>query len=102
MGGQTYCGDCKVLAVKDQPVFLELTPCKEARDALILSIVGICICAIIMEPYALTKAHQAKRMIEMNPQLSGWGQATAAQIIAVIGLILFAVGVLSNFAGGLR
>lgn len=74
-------------------------PCKEAREALIYSIVGFFCCAIIIEPIAISKALKAKKMIEMNPQLSGSGQATAALIISIIGIVLFVLGLLVRIAG---
>lgn len=94
--GQKYCGSCKVLAVRGQPAVAEeaTIPCKEAKEALIYSIVGLFCCGIILEPIALSKASKAKKQIAMNPRLTGSGQATAATIIAVIGLVLWVIGLL--------
>lgn len=93
MQGRKYCGSCKVLALKGMPVLEEATvPCKEAREALICAIIGIFCFSIIVEPFALYRASQAKKMLRMNPRLTGAGKATAATIIAIMGLILWVVG----------
>ena len=99
--GQKYCGSCKVLALQGQPAVLveEATiPCKEASEALTYAIVGIFICGIILEPIALSKAAKAKKMIALNPRLSGSGKATAATVIGVVGLVLWVLGLLTRLA----
>ena len=47
--GQKYCGSCKIMALKGQPLILEepTIPCKEANEALTYAIVGIFCCGII-------------------------------------------------------
>ncbi len=99
--GQKYCGSCKVMALQGQPAVLveEATiPCKEANEALTYAIVGIFICGIILEPIALSKAAKAKKMIALNPRLSGSGKATAATVIGVVGLVLWVLGLLTRLA----
>ncbi len=99
--GQKYCGSCKVMALQGQPAVLveEATiPCKEASEALTYAIVGIFICGIILEPIALSKAAKAKKMIALNPRLSGSGKATAATVIGVVGLVLWVLGLLTRLA----
>ena len=99
--GQKYCGSCKVMALQGQPAVLveEATiPCKEATEALTYAIVGIFICGIILEPIALSKAAKAKKMIALNPRLSGSGKATAATVIGVVGLVLWVLGLLTRAA----
>ncbi len=99
--GQKYCGSCKVMALQGQPAVLveEATiPCKEASEALTYAIVGIFICGIILEPIALSKAAKAKKMIALNPRLSGSGKATAATVIGVVGLVLWVLGLLTRVA----
>jgi hypothetical protein len=98
--GQRYCAACKVMVVQTQPPFPQQATrtCTEARDALIISIVGLFCCGIILEPWALIKANNAKKMIDADPSLSGRGMATAATIIAIIGLALFVVGVIARIA----
>jgi len=100
MHGQKYCGSCKVMALKGQPVVVEeaTVPCKEANEALIYALVGLICCGIILEPIALSKAAKAKKMIEMNPRLQGSGKVTAAYIIASIGLGLWVLGMIARLA----
>lgn len=96
--GQKYCGSCKVMALKGQPVVAEegTIPCKEANEALVYAIVGIFCFGIILEPIALLKASKAKKMIAMNPQLAGSGKATAATIIASVALVLWILGIIAR------
>lgn len=95
--GKNYCGDCKVMAVDKQPDVEEASlPCKEANDALTCAIVGIFCFGIILEPIALVRASKAKKKIAMNPRLLGSGKATAAQIIGVIALILWVLGIIAR------
>lgn len=97
MHGQKYCGSCKVMAVKGAPVVEEGTlPCKEASDALTYSIVGIFCFGIILEPIAISKALKAKKMIGLNPRLTGSGKAQAALIIAIVGLVLWVLGIIAR------
>jgi len=98
--GQMYCGSCKVMAVTGQPVVEEATiPCPEAKSALIYAIVGLFCCGIILEPIAISKALKAKKMMDENPRLTGSGQATAALIIGIIGLVLWLLSVGIRVAG---
>jgi hypothetical protein len=73
--------------------------CKEAKEALTLSIIGLFCCAIILCPMAISKANNAKQQIRANPSLDGNGVATAAIVIAAGGLVLWAVSLLSQFGG---
>ena len=94
--GQKYCGSCKVLALQGQPKLVaeEATiPCKEANEALTYAIVGIFCFGIILEPIALVKASKARKMIQLNPRLTGSGKVTAATIIAVVALILWVLSI---------
>ena len=99
MRGQNYCGSCKVLAVQGAPVVEEATmPCKEAGEALKYAIIGIFCFGIILEPIAIIKAVKAKKMIDVNPQLTGSGKATAALVIGIISLVLWVLGMIARFA----
>jgi hypothetical protein len=99
MGGQPYCGSCKVMAMRGSPIVDVATiPCKEATTALVLSIIGLVVCGIILEPLALSKAAQAKKMIAANPRMTGLGKANAATVIAIIGLILWAIFTFARLA----
>jgi hypothetical protein len=92
--GQKYCGACKTMALRGGPPIVEeaTIPCKEANDALTYSIIGVFCFGIILEPIAISKALKAKKMIEMNPRLTGSGKATAALIIGIVGLVLWVLG----------
>lgn len=98
--GQSYCGSCKVMAVRDGgPVFQQLTEeCPEAGEALKYALIGLLCFGIILEPIALSKAFKAKKMIAANPNLTGSGKATAAIIIAIIGLALWFIGIVARVA----
>jgi hypothetical protein len=103
--GQKYCGSCKVLALRGQPPALaeEATlPCKEANDALKYAIIGIFCFGIILEPIAISKALKAKKMIQMNPRLTGSGKVTAALIIASVALGLWVLGIIARIAAAAK
>jgi hypothetical protein len=105
MNGQKYCASCKVMALRGQaPVIVEeaTIPCKEASEALKYAIIGIFCFGIILEPIAINKALKARKMIAMNPRLTGSGKATAALIIGVIALILWVIGMLSRVSDATR
>jgi hypothetical protein len=98
--GQPYCGACKAMAVSATPLAYEAAtiPCKEANEALTYAIIGIFCFGIILEPIALVKASKAKKMMALNPRLSGSGKVTAAYVIAIIGLVLWVLGMVARFA----
>jgi hypothetical protein len=97
--GQQFCGQCKMLAVKDRPLVEEATvPCKVAGEALTYAIVGIFCFGIILEPIAIAKALKAQRMIREDPRLTGSGKATAALIIAIVALVLWVLGLFVRLA----
>ncbi len=97
--GQKYCASCKVLAVQGGPAVEAATmPCKEAGEALMYSIIGLFCVGIILEPVAISKALKARKLINDNPQLTGSGKATAALIIGIIGLALWALGMVVKFS----
>lgn len=95
VGGKPYCGSCKTMAVSNVPMVEAATmPCKEAKEALTYAIVGIFCFGIILEPMALYKASKARKMLALNPRLTGSGQVTAAYIIASIALVLWVLGMI--------
>jgi hypothetical protein len=98
MHGQKYCGSCKVMALKGPPVLAEeaTIPCKEAGEALTYAIIGLFCFGIILGPVAISKASKAKKMIEMNPRLTGSGKATAATIIGVVALVFWLLGIIGR------
>lgn len=95
--GQKYCGACKVMAVQGGAVAVAATrTCPEAKEALIMAIVGLFCFGIILEPMAIMKARKAKQLIADDPTLGGSGMATAAMVIAVIGLVLWVLGIVAR------
>lgn len=100
INGQKYCASCKQMALKAAPQLAEeaTIPCKEAGEALTYAIVGLFCLGIILEPVALSKASKARKMIAANPRLTGSGKVTAATIIAIVGLTLWALGLIVRFS----
>lgn len=98
--GQKYCGSCKVMAVQGAPPVVEeaTIPCKEATESLVYAIIGLFCCGIIFGPVAISKALKAKKMMEMNPRLSGSGKATAGLVIGIIAAVLHVLGLIVNVA----
>ena len=93
--GQQYCASCKTMAVSNAPMVEAATiPCKEANEALTYAIIGIFCFGIILEPIALVKASKAKKMMALNPRLSGSGKVTAAYVIAIVGLVLWVLSII--------
>ena len=85
------------MALQGQPMIEAATlPCKEANDALKYAIIGIFCFGIILEPIAIAKALKAKKMMAANPRLTGSGKATAALIIAIVGLVLWVLGLVAR------
>jgi hypothetical protein len=99
LNGINYCGSCKTMAVQGKPFAEELTmPCKEASEALKYAIIGIFCFGIILGPMAISKASNAKKMIEDDPRLTGAGKADAAKIIGIVVIVLWSLGLISRFA----
>jgi len=97
--GKQYCASCKVMALQGAtaPMIEAATiPCKEADEALKYAIIGIFCFGIILEPIALVKASKAKKMMAMNPRLTGSGKVTAAYVIAICALLLWVLGILAR------
>ena len=107
--GRRYCSSCKVMAIgggaaapggtktMQAPVFERATePCKEADEALKYAIIGLFCFGIILEPIAISKALQAKKLIAANPNLTGEGKANISIVIGIIGLLLWVVGIVSR------
>lgn len=97
--GRKFCGSCKVTALgSGMPVVEQATqPSPDAAEALKYAIIGIFCFGIILEPIAINKALKAKKMIAANPNLTGEGKANAALIIAIIGLLLWVLGMIARF-----
>ena len=99
--GATYCGECKMSAIRGDAVASNTGPvgvCQEANEALKYALIGIVCFGIILEPIAISKAFKAKKMIAANPRLEGSGKATAALVIACIALCLWVLGLIARVA----
>jgi hypothetical protein len=71
-----------------------------AKEALVLSIIGIFCLGIVLEPMALYKALKARNQIASSPvPMKGAGKATAAIVIASIVLGLWVLGIIARLAG---
>lgn len=103
MQGQKYCGACKVMALQGKPAVEEaMLPCQEADEALKYAVIGLFCFGFILGPMAIMKANEAKKIMGLNPRLSGSGKATAATIIGWIGLILNLLGFAARMNTGGR
>jgi hypothetical protein len=102
--GQKYCGSCKTMALRGAPPIVEeaTIPCKEANEALTYAIVGLFCFGIILEPIAISKAIKAKKMMQLNPRLTGSGKVTAAFIIGIIGLVLWILSIVARIVVATR
>src|SRR5262245_8049330 len=77
--GQKYCGSCKVMAMRGQPMVEQATvENANAADALKYALIGLICVGIILEPMAIAKAIRAKREIAADPTQTGEGKANAA------------------------
>lgn len=96
--GQKYCGACKVMALAGAPAPTEegTIPCKEANEALMFSIIALFCFGFIIGPLAISKASKAKKMIALNPQLTGSGKATAATVIGIVAVVVWLLSIVSR------
>lgn len=102
--GQKYCGSCKVMAIKGQPVFDEdpTIPCPQAQEALTFAIVSIFCFGFILAPVALVKASKVRKLLAADPRLQGSGKVTAATVIAWCVIGFWIVGLLGKAARSAR
>ena len=69
---------------------------KEAKEAMIYSIVGIFCCGIILGPIGLFKGLNVQKQMEATGNFEGKGMATAAVVIGIIVTILHVLGLIFN------
>ena len=69
---------------------------KEAKEAMIYSIVGIFCCGIILGPIGLFKGLNVQKQMEATGNYEGKGMATAAVVIGIIVTILHVLGLIFN------
>ena len=91
IGGQTYCGSCKGLALKGHTPTIEtlMRPHPDAKKALIFAVLSPFCFGIALGPAAIAKGLKAKAEINADPRLTGSGQANAAIFLGTIGLLLW-------------
>lgn len=96
--GKKYCGSCKIMAIQGYAPLIDeaAVPCETANEALKYALFGLICFGIILEPIAISKAMKARQEIAADPTLTGSGKANAALVIALIGLLLWAVGLVSR------
>lgn len=90
--GKTYCGECKVMAVRETPIIMEESqrvPCDEAKTALTYAIIGLFCFGFIFGPMALVKAKEARDRIKDEPELTGDGKIVVAIILAILGIFVW-------------
>lgn len=107
--GESYCATCGDIVsgvcfrcrqvVTDVEYTGEKKTAPEAKEALRLAIIGMFCFGVILGPIAIVKATSAKRTIAMDPRLGGEGIATAAQILGVVELVLFALYIFGTLSG---
>jgi hypothetical protein len=113
--GAHYCGSCKVMALKGQPMpEIGNVPCKEATTALTMSIISLFLlfCPLHLIPAilagaSLAQAQKAAQLFNVDPRLIGKERMRAARIIGVIAIILAVImwiadSVLDTKGGGGR
>jgi Domain of unknown function (DUF4190) len=98
--GQKYCGDCKIMALKGTPLYLEegTIPCPEASEALTFAIISLFCFGFITGPMAISKALKARSRMAQDSDLTGSGKATAAIIIGMLSSGFWLLAMLSGLA----
>lgn len=95
---EEVCDSCYAINTPDGLYHGPKTTAPGASQALMMSIAGIFICAPILAPRAISSAAKVKEEIRKDPRLGGEGMATAAQVIGVLGLIFWIIGLLSRLS----
>lgn len=65
------------------------TPCQEAGEALKYAILSLFCFGFILGPVAISKAFKARKEINEDPSLTGWGKTNAAIFIGIIALVFW-------------
>ncbi len=76
-------------------------PKKNAPDAvasMVWGIVSIFFCGLILGIVAIAKSRNARNSIEEDPMLGGGGYATAGMVLGIIGVVLWGIWILIQFA----
>jgi hypothetical protein len=102
VAGQKYCGSCKVIPIQGKTIVLDgsTTPCKEANEALIFAIISLFCFGFVFGVVAINKAIKARREIDADPSLTGWGKANAAIFVGSLGFLFWIYRIISGAVGG--
>lgn len=95
---EEVCDSCFAINTPDGLYHGPKTNAPGASQALMMSIAGIFICAPLLSPRAISSASKVKEEIRRDPRLGGEGMATAAQIIGVLGLVFWIIGLFSKLS----
>jgi hypothetical protein len=90
------CGECNAINTPDGLYHGPKTTSRGARDAFILSLVGLFFCGPILGPMAISRGNAAKEAIKKDPRLGGEGLATAAVIIGAVDLVFWLFALVSR------
>jgi len=99
-----YCGECKVMAVRETPVIIDeenKESCEEAKLALRFALIGVFCLGFIMGPIAMIKATKARERFKEEPNLTGEGFAMAALITGMTESIFWFIGFFVKLSNGM-
>jgi len=96
---EQICDECNAINTPDGLYHGPKITAPGASEALVMSLVGIFLCAPILGPMAISRGLKAREAISKDPRLSGGGMATAGLVIGILSLVLWVVGYFGKAAG---
>jgi hypothetical protein len=90
------CDDCLTVNTPDGLYHGPTRTYQPARDAFVLSLLGLFFCGPILGPMAISRGNKALEPIRKDPRLSGEGLAIAAIVIGVLDLLFWLYAIASN------
>ncbi|MCP4152004.1 MAG: DUF4190 domain-containing protein [bacterium] len=102
LDGKKYCGDCKIMAVREAPVVEDHSrqvPCDEASTSLKYALIGLLCFGFILGPMAISNGVEAKKRMKEDPNLTGDGKATAGIIIGALEFVFWLLAIIARFQG---
>jgi hypothetical protein len=98
LGGKYYCGSCKVLALGNRQLVIPemMHDAPAAKGLLASAVLGLFCVGFILGPRAIFKALEARRQINEDPSLLGWGRTNAALVIGTIVTVLSVWNIVSR------
>lgn len=94
----TVCPNCRRFTSPDGLYHGPTSISPQARNAMILAIAGLFIFGIIFEPLAIREARRARESIAADYSLRGSGIASAAEVVAWIGLVLSVLSIIARLS----